>query len=86
MWRCKYCGGVADAAGCAHCGTTAVEYVPDIPDDVPELIDVTCLGDTERRYMDARTGKIVAHRYRGEEMLNYDRPPGLTAYINANTD
>lgn len=59
MWRCRYCGKSADVAGCPHCGATSVEYVSDDPADVPELFDVTCMGNTERKYIDTRTGVII---------------------------
>lgn len=61
MWRCRYCGKSADVAGCPHCGDTSVEYVSDVPADVPELMDITCVGDAAQcRIYDSR-GRMLSH-------------------------
>ena len=75
MWRCKYCGGVADAAGCAHCGATAVEYVPNdvsFADEFDNWVEITCVGDKNQRFMHLWTGAI-----KEEPPQSYSRLDGL---------
>ena len=59
--ECGYCGRTRNAGihECPSCGSVEIKQ-----GYVPELLEVTCMGDTERRYIDTKTGKIITGRWR----------------------
>ena len=58
MYKCAYCGSTSsNAYQCPNCGGNALEFVPDVQED--NLIEITILGDNQRRWLNASTGKVT---------------------------
>jgi len=57
MYKCAHCGSTSsNVYECPKCGGNALEFIPDVQQD--DLIEITLLGDNQRRWLNASTGKV----------------------------